>query len=464
MSRAAERIEHLFGSPGSAETSTKDLLHQAARALAGLVTKACAETPLAQEAVLQPLLEFLSGPSPPTTKRRLLCHPLFIEGLHALAPHSPRLTHWHERVTTTRPAVTSIEPCPASLSSLGNVTLVILLNLDRDWSGTHLLTTDVLGRIGFPFSDWSVTLSKSDGDFLGSQPVSMSLDLHHAHWHLAGDETPFLVMSREDCLRMIVANADPLDSHLLQYPHQLVKPKLTKSTKLGLSRIRYEPIGFLDYDAHAGLTGGIIERVLAAIGCNSPGIFRELNCFIHSIRGYELPTSNHGVVGSFSDPSIPGVLGVNIGYTPEHEPRLDPFCFTWFGHEMGHSKNYLIDTVLHINHQMLVRNFQETTDVIPRYGRALTLRTLFQVPYVHLYEWALLMDFWEASFRGLPWKVPEEIDSLGDDLALEIEEAFQLIEQQADLTPLGRAALDHFHALQAQAKARWVTTRPHVYH
>src|SRR5262249_37449877 len=93
------------------------------------------------------------------------------------------------------------------------------------------------------------------------------------------------------------------------------------------------------------------------------------------------------------------------------------------------------------------------------YGRSLTVRTLFQVPYVHLYEWVLLMDFLEADFRGLPWRVPGDATAVGDDLAAEIEEAFALIEERARLTPLGAAALRHFREMYALASARWRSLR-----
>ena len=73
------------------------------------------------------------------------------------------------------------------------------------------------------------------------------------------------------------------------------------------------------------------------------------------------------------------------------EPCADPLCFTWFGHELGHTKDYLIDTILYERGVALVRNPGERVGPIPRYGRSLPVRTLFQIPYVHLYEWAVLM-------------------------------------------------------------------------
>jgi hypothetical protein len=464
MSSAADRIDLLFGSPGSSQTSTKELLHQAAKVHAELFTSACTDKALVQDACLGPLLEFLESPSPRSTKRRLLCHPLFIEGLHTLAPASPILDHWHQRVTTSRRPEQLADRDPTRLAALGHVTLIIRLNFERDWTGQHLLCTDVMGRLAFPFSDWILSLCNGQRDFLGSQTIALTLEESRASWCALGDATPFLIMSRDDCLRMILDNADPQECDLIQYPHSLLKPQLTKCTKLGLSRIRYDPVGFLDFESHAGLTGSIIARLLAAIQCNAPAVYHELCGFIHSIRGFELPTSTHGVFGSFSDPSIPGVIGINISYSPDHQPCLDPFCFTWFGHEMGHTKNYLIDTILHAHGQMLVRNPAELTEAIPRYGRALTFRTLVQVPYVHLYEWSLLMDFLDADFRALPWQAPLDVEAVGDDFAAEIEESFDLIEHSAQLTPLGEAAVTHFHHLLADAKQRWMAAKTHVHH
>jgi hypothetical protein len=152
-------------------------------------------------------------------------------------------------------------------------------------------------------------------------------------------------------------------------------------------------------------------------------------------------------------------MNINVSYSDGHQPHLDPFCFTWFGHEMGHSKNYLIDTVLYGEGIALVLNPGDRSEVVPRYGRTFTVRTLFQIPYVHLYEWALLMDFADAGFRGLPWHVPAEFELLGDDIELEIEEAFGCIDRYAQLSAWGQTALSYFHELFDRAKARWQVLR-----
>ena len=208
------------------------------------------------------------------------------------------------------------------------------------------------------------------------------------------------------------------------------------------------------------MTGGLVADVLAAMRRNSPAIYREFRAFIHAVRGFEFPTLARGVVGTFSDPTLPGVMSINVPYSPKDEPCIDALCFTWFGHELGHTKDYLIDTILYQEGVALLRNAAEWTPPIPRYGRALSVRTLFQVPYVHLYEWALLMDFFEARFRGLPWRVSADVAAVGDDLAAEIREAFDLIDEVAMPTSAGVAALDDFREMFAGAQTRWRRLRP----
>ena len=49
---------------------------------------------------------------------------------------------------------------------------------------------------------------------------------------------------------------------------------------LGNSSIGYDPVGFSDGCPHAGVTGGIVQRVLAAVRVNSPAVYRELRTFL----------------------------------------------------------------------------------------------------------------------------------------------------------------------------------------
>jgi len=371
------------------------------------------------------------------------------------------LRRWHDRVTAAAPAARNTPEAhvQAPNGSFFHVPLVARLREHRDWRGEHELCTDVLGRIGFPFCDWTLTLHTDHGEFLANEAVTLALGRDDASWKLANvADAPFLVMSRADCLRMILGNDDTLERPRLTFPNARVRPRLQFANRLGRSPIRYDPVGFRDHPDHAGLTGGVIRSLLVAIRRNSPGVYRELCAFTQTIRGFEFPRSQSGVVDSFSDPTIPGVIGISIPYTPQDELCLDLFCFTWFGHELGHTKDYLCDTILHAQGEKLVCNSAERTDTLPRYGRPLTMRTVFQVPYVHLYEFALFMDFWQAGFRGLPWDVSDAA-ALGDDLAAEINEAFTLIDEWARLTPLGEVALAHFRDLYVGASKRWQTLR-----
>lgn len=451
MHDLATVLPRLYGTPG--EPGTGALRARAAAAHAELLAHAGDRADPVLGHQLDPIREFLGGPAPAAVKRRLLCHPLFVEGLHALAPYCPVLRRWHDGVTTSPlPA----EPDPGDRASLGNVALVALLRTDRNWRGEQDCCTDAFGRVGFPFSDWTLTVRTDRGEVLDHQAVTLTLGRDRATWRLAGaGGDVFLVTSREACLRMIAENADPPQSQRMEFPDPHVRPCLRCAARLGRSGVRYDPVGFPAGVAHAGITGGLVRRLLTAIRRNAPAVYRELRTFIHVVRGFELPPTAHGVVGSFSDPTLPGVIGVNVAYTPRDDPCIDPFCFTWLGHELGHTKNYLIDTTLHEAGLALTENPAEPVGPIPRYGRWLPVRTLIQIPYVHLYEWSLLMDFRAAGFRGLPWPVPADAFDVGEDLAAEIREGFGLIRDFARLTPAGVIALAHFQDLYARAADRW---------
>jgi hypothetical protein len=454
VSNAAALVHGLFRAPGGSRHSTRAVLERAAAAHADLLMRAHVRGELGRP--LANLQAFVRGNSAPASKRRLLCDPLFIEGMHTLAPFSAELELWHDSTTTPAAVVRPCRPPPAAGAALDNIDLVLLLHNDRRWMGEHDLSTDVLGRLAFPLSDWTVALCTDEHDFLVEQRVVLSIEAEQACWRLAGArDPPFLTMSHDDCLRMLVDNLEPVDRRRLQFPHPRVKPRLQCAARVGHSRVHYDAVAFQDFRAHAALTGGLVAGVLAAMRRNSPAIYREFIAFIHAVRGFEFPASALGVVGTFSDPTLPGVMSINVPYSPADEPCIDAFCFTWFGHELGHTKDYLIDTILYREGVALLRNATAWTPPIPRYGRPLAVRTLFQVPYVHLYEWALLMDFFEADFRGLPWQVPASAATVGDDLAAEIREAFALIDEVAQLTPAGVAALNEFREMFAKARARW---------
>jgi hypothetical protein len=455
MSLAPSLVRTLFSAPGHVVAHPDTLLAHAASAHADLIARARAEAKPALARSLAPIESYGSGPISPAARHRLFCSPHVIEGLHALAPFSRVLQRWHDGVTSNpipRP------DNPAVIASLGNVALAIRLRKDRHLCGRFELVTDVLGRLGFPFCDWTFLLYSDAGTPLSGQAMALTLDPSRAVWQL-GDEPnhDILVMPRRVCDRMLIDNDREIEAGDLIRPDPAIHLRLTCACPLGRSAIRYDPVGIPAGTGHAGVTGGLIARIVAAIRRDSPAIYREFCKYIRTIRGFEFARS--ASVASFSDPTLPGIMGLSVAYTERDEPCLDPFCFTWFGHEMGHTKDYLCDTVLHSLGESLATNGTEWSDSIPRYGRSLPVRTLIQLPYVHLYEWALLMDFAEAGFEGLPWKVLEGTAAIGNDYAAEIEESFHLIDQWADLSTVGIAAMDYFHELFDEANNRWQALR-----
>jgi hypothetical protein len=122
---------------------------------------------------------------------------------------------------------------------------------------------------------------------------------------------------------------------------------------------------------------------------------------------------------------------------------------------LGHTKSYLIETILHVLGLSLAPRHGAYTDMVERYARRLPIRTLLQLPYTHLYEWALLTDAVERGFADLPWTITADPFAFGEDLYAEIEEAFDLISRQVEPTACGHAVLARLWALSKEILARW---------
>jgi hypothetical protein len=195
--------------------------------------------------------------------------------------------------------------------------------------------------------------------------------------------------------------------------------------------------------------------VLGAIAHHAPAVAAEFDATMSAVRGWELSPAAYGTLQSFSDPTLPRVMGINVSYTEDDQPQLCPFCFTWFGHEMGHTTSYLIETILHVHGQGLTSCHGEFTEMIPRYGRIMPVRTLLQIPYTHLCEWVLLIEFLEGGFAGLPWTIAEDPITFGEDIRAEIEEAFDRMKGSVPLSAAGRFALARLHDLYSDMLARW---------
>jgi hypothetical protein len=316
---------------------------------------------------------------------------------------------------------------PFGACCLGHVLLALRLKGDSSWQGEIRLETDAFGRIEFPGSDWLIVLSRPrDGPrgVLAGQKIGINIGPRRVCWHLFGKQRgPFLEMSRDDLLRMLVDNEEQLEADRFLFSTRDVRAALIRKTCIPGSAVRYDPVSFADFAGHAPLVGGLVAAVIAAMRSCSSLVANEFEALIRSVRGFEVRTLAAGTIQSFSDPSIPGVMNINVPFTERDEPRLCPLCFTWFGHELGHTKSYLIETIAHVAGQDLLKNPQQSTKLLPRYGRALRLRTLLQIPYTHLYEWQLLADFLEHRFAGLPWAVDGDAGAAGHDLSSEIQES-----------------------------------------
>jgi hypothetical protein len=410
------------------------------------------------DSLREALETYLRGPAPCSEKRFVLDDPQFVEALHELASTSQALAGWDAAVA---PGCRHGSEGEAALGCgrLGNVVTSLVLRRRRDWCGRFELATDAYGRVHFPFSDWALVLVDEHGggrELVAHQPLVLELDEREVRWLLPGRRArPLVAMPRR------VFEAMFIDNRAVDGPAGVVfgagSPctRFERASLLGRTRIRFEPISRDAPAARAELTGGIVAQLIAAIERNAPSIHDQLCQCIRTIHGFELPAHANGHVASFSVPTCPGVIGFNVSYTARDEPRIDPYCFMWLGHELGHTLHYLIDDVAYTHGWRFLENPADATPVIPRYGRSLSVRTLFQVPYVHLFEWWLLMLFHEQRYAGLPWQMFDDVPAVGNEVRDEINDAFDMIDEHARLTPTGQAVAAHLRELTAEAQSQW---------
>jgi hypothetical protein len=461
VSQRDRLISRLFRIPGDGERQSDTILARAAEAHRTLLKCAASEASLERSA--RPLLPAIAALLEHLPSRTLvppfLVDPEFIEGLHRATGISRTLAAWHRCVAEPSIANVGAPPGERSAKRLGNSLLPLLLRDDPCWCGQIELRTDYYGRLRFPLCDWSIALWSTKGGpncVFSDEEVTASITRREVRFSLGGQKGhTVVVLPRPECLRMIVADDANLDGSRIRYNSSEVSARLQCTAAIPGFRTRYEPVSLTSNDVHAAQTGGIVASILSAMSRNSPAIAREFSGMMSFVRGWELPTASYGTVQSFSDPTLPRVMGMNVTYAADDEPRLCPFCFTWFGHELGHTKTYLIETILHLRGESLTTNQADYTDVIERYGRALSLRTLLQIPYTHLYEWTVLMDFIDGEFSALPWEIHEDPIAFGEDIREEIVEAFDRIECLSKLTECGRVAVARLHSLCSEAQVRW---------
>lgn len=463
--RAAVWARQLFARPGKgaaraavwqAEVAAlhASLLRSAQRSLA----RSGGRAPQALDALVA-----YAGQPRREAQRQLLGHPQLVEALHELAPCDEAIGLWDGSVVPASRLDGDVEPdVPLGLARLGNVALPALLQRQPDWCGALEIASDAYGFVHFPGCAWSLALARRSLEELTPWSNARLHLVVDAEWVMLvppGDEAPLLVVSRADFLRLIRGRYGQRWQPALRRRNPAARVRLQYTTRIARTRLEYEPIGRSDAEGgHLGLTGAILSALVEAFAANSPGMHRELLTYVRCIRGFELPDLAGGAVGSFSTPLRPGLMGFNVGYDAAGAPRLDPFSFTWLAHELAHNKNYLLDEVAYLNGCGWLTNGSQTC-FVPRYHRALSLRTLFQVPYVHLYEAAALADFAAAGFAGVPWRIDVDWRAAGDDLLSEIDEAFTLLDQQAALTVWGQAALARQRQLAADFRRRWRSMR-----
>ncbi len=372
MSQRDGLISRHFQMPGSGQRESDRLLARAAEAHRRLLRCAAAEattTPVAGN-VLHSICSLLEIPSARAVARRFLVDPAFVEGLHRAAGVSRTLANWHRAIA--EPSIASVCP-PANAESaqrLGNAQLPLFLRDDPQWLGQIALRTDVYGRLRFPLTDWSLVLCASDDPrcVLSDESVQVSFTRHEVRLSTTGlDGRDQLILPRDEWFRAIVGNDPQLDGRRMRFEKGDIKVRWQYANALPRMRVRYEPVTFSDVDEHSALTGGIVSAILGAIARHSSAIHNEFNSLMAVVRGWEVPTAAYGTIQSFSDPTLPRVMAMNVTYGADHEPQICPLSFTWFGHELGHTKSYLIETILHVRGEALATNPSEYTDVIERY-------------------------------------------------------------------------------------------------
>lgn len=466
MSSLGSLISELYGRPGADGARIGVFLRRAARAHRTLLSRAAAESPpLGGSWRSQlPRIGLLVDRLPRDTSDRLLLDPVFIEGLHAGALESPVLARWHEQLAGRSIDVPGGPP--AGATGPGNSLAALLLRDDPHWQGRLRLRTDLFGRLRFPLSHWSIALwSRRDGpDNIFSQAdLTASFGRRDVRLSLPGrPHDELLVVPRDDWLQLFLYNDAGAAIRPIRCAHEDVGLRLCFAGVLPDWRVRYDPIVMREHDRHAPLTGGLIVATLDALSHHAAEIAGEFDALMSAVRGWHIPSADYGTLQSFSDPTTPRVMGFNVSYTDRDEPQLCPFCFTWFGHELGHTKSYLIETILHARGASLTACPGRITEHIPRYGRSLAVRTLLQIPYTHLYELTLLIRFLQGRFSALPWTISGDPVAFGDDLQSEIEEAFEIIDREPSITEAGSTVMAHLHVLCAETFAEWRKVREYA--
>ena len=456
MTGLADEIACLFRAPDRPGKATVSILRDAAEAHLDLLRAAlCTVEPRSCPAL--PLISSLLPQDPPA-QLRFLCDPVLTEGIHNLAAFCPDLHAWHTCTADSRPVRISEQgdDDKGHCWRLGNAALPLLLRSAPDWCGELHLMTDHFGLLRFAMSDWCLTLTSTDAPqcIAVNEPLCLQLGRRTATWCLGTHPPqPFLQMPRQTLVQMVAYNEQSPGDDRLRSLDSGLRSQWSLGAPVCLSGVRFLPV-HCRAQSRAAICGGIVKLLHDGLASASPDIHDEFCRYVKSILGFDHAGARSGTLQSFSEPMQPRLMGFNVPFSARNEPEMCPYCLTCLGHEMAHTKMYLLGSIGWRRGWRLLHNAGETTRVLPRYGRPLKVRTLFQIPYTHLYEWTLLMD---ASAAGLAEYDASSRDFVrfGDELRNEITEAFDAINVLAKPTPHGSTALEHFRRLFDDVDDRW---------
>ncbi len=467
-------VADVFLLPGEERATTFSLRREAIRSMESLMRQASSFD--GESSDLAIVADLIQRRLTPVQRDNWLSSPNWAEALHAISAHNPVLRKWHEAVAT--PSINDVAPqAEDDAGYLGQFLLPLVLHDSPQVCGRFALRTDLLGRIVFPDSDWRIELreqssqppaassmtsaettddahSGSSQRILARELILLYLDPLNACFYREDGSQPCFSMPRTCLMRLLANQANGIAYDVHQSDTTGVS--LSRMSRFDSTPVRYEPAYFIGEtpEESAALTGGVIDDILHTIAQFAPELHNEFCTYVHAIRGYGIPPLNGQLIGSFSDPTQPGVMSLNVTFE-EQQPLLEPHCFTWFGHELAHTRSYLVDTVAHQSEMAFVRNRRELTPKISRYDRSFPIRTLVQIPYVHMYEWDLLMDAYQSGYFHSATVEGADPNAIVEEIREEIADGFQFIERYADLTELGQNALEHQKELYRDCKRRW---------
>lgn len=445
MSGGADLFQALFHFPGRGPGNEHRLLALAAGAH-GRIFMACQRRGCTGAAGAE-IEAYLKGPATAAGKRALLDAPQMIQALHAIAAEQAGFFEWGPRGFAREASW--------GRAALGNFAVTLALRNDPRWCGRVDLAADDYGAVRFWSGPWVILLTPTGDGNAGSIPDRLQLELTAEEAVLTDPSGEVVALGPRAALVSLVAGAESTEDWTFPRDDGGPRASLAHDQSMADAAVHFEPALGAAGCPHAGATAQITDALLETLARHSPGVYAEFRECIGLIRGLETIGFADGTLASFSSPLAPGEMGINICYDGD-QPRLDPFCFMWLGHELGHTRSYLIGDAGFIHGWRFLDNPDEMTRPIPRYGRSLPVRTLFQVPYVHLYELVVLLDFFNGDFAGLPWRCDRDAaEQLGADVLAEIDESFDLLAHEARLTRLGAAAVAHFRCLTAEAKRQW---------